>query len=821
MWKPECNPSRTPDNLSRRASAALTALCLLLSIAGQRALAQPPEVESVQQLAGQRGSEFVARVIGERLDTVSDLLFYNPGLTLVSYSTDEEGEAAEIRLRSAEDCPVGDHPFWMVGSGGPSRVRLLKVTARPWIDEAEPNNEVQQSQAFGRTQLEEGVAIAGVVEGADVDVFRFELEAGERLSAEVEAMRLGGAFLDAFLEIRGPKGEVIAAADDSDLFRQDPLLSIVAKTGGPHYVAVRDSAFDGEYQAGYRLHVGRFAQPKVAYPPGGKPGESLQARLIGDARGAFTAAVTLPSEGEGIHQHRSDDGEGGPSPSTIPFRVSDLRNVLEAEPDSSQSDPTPAGRGPFALNGVLTEGDEADFFRFEASSGEQFQIEVFGTRIGSPIDSVLEVFGPGGEVVARNDDSAVHDSKLMFTAVDDGSHTIRVSDHLGRSGPSFVYRIECAPERPSLKLTGSPLSTSMPMAGKQVTLAPGGRFAMLVSTTRFGFHGPVQVDADGLPPGVRVIAEPVGEEGHLCQVLFEAAPSAKPRAGLVGFSGIGLGGAQTVQGAFQQRYGLVLGEPRRTIYHDVELDRIPLTITEQQPFTLSAEPPLATLAQDGLLEVVVEANRFGGFEGPITLSTLMLPKWIEASEDKIVIPSGESTVRFPLIASDRAEPGEHPIILVGNARVDGTSVAASTQQFQIEVAEPYASLAIDFGAVEQGSPTEVVCTLDWFRLPESPSTARLMGLPKDASAPDLSVSPTDREIVFPVEVGSETPASIHNSLYVELSVPESGEVSRQYVGRGGTLEVLERGAQARSKESRLQTLRREQKTAAARPLLSD
>ena len=57
--------------------------------------------------------------------------------------------------------------------------------------------------------------------------------------------------------------------------------------------AVNTTAYSGNNHT-YRLHVGTFARPAAVYPPGGKIGEALQVKFIGDPAGDFSQKLKLP-----------------------------------------------------------------------------------------------------------------------------------------------------------------------------------------------------------------------------------------------------------------------------------------------------------------------------------------------------------------------------------------------------------------------------------------------------------------------------------------------------------------------------------------------
>ncbi|QDT67877.1 putative subtilase-type serine protease precursor [Planctomycetes bacterium MalM25] len=777
-------------------------LGLVLCLTTACAAASPPEVEGVTPRVVRRGDVGVLKISGEHLHHVDDLLFLREGLRLEGKRALGE-ETLEVTIAADEDCPLGEHGFWLVGPQGLSDLMTIQVGRFPVVSEEESNDSPDQAQS-----IELGVVVQGVVDEADSDCFRVKLKKGERLSAEVKAMRLGGAFLDAYLEISDAEGRVIASCDDTALTRQDPVVSIVAENDGDYVVQVREAAFGGDYESAYHLHIGSFCRSLVAYPAGGRPGESLAVSLLGDPRGERKAGIDLPAGSEAMHFHHPDDGEGGPASTPVRIRSADLRNVLESEPNNTFEQANQSGRGPFALNGVLeTPGDE-DLFQLEAEAGEVFDVAVYGARVGSPIDSVIEILDSGGEPIVQNDDGIVHDSTLRFLVPRTGRYTVRVSDHLGRGGATHVYRVEVTEPKPGLALTIPVLNPLKPQQGQTIAVPRGGRVARLIAARRRGFAGEIAVEAHGLPRGVRLSASPIPAGKHLTLLQFEAADDAPLIARPVDVLGRASAPSGPIEGRLTRRIGLVLGQPRQTVYHEIAVDRTPVVVTERAPFELIVDSPKALLARDGLVELPVKIRRAPGFTSSVTLTTPLLPDWVERSEDRVEIASGSDATLYPLTAGDRASVGEHEVGVIGTALVDGAPISLASEPFRLTLTEPHAKIAIEPAAAEQGEVVALACQIEWLHPPVGEAIARLRGLPKHSSAPEITVTASMKRFEFPVTVGDATPESIHDTLYVELAVPISGKPVRQFLGRHGTLEVVPRGGAARETASRLEVLQR-------------
>ena len=246
----------------------------------------------------------------------------------------------------------------------------------------------------------------------------------------------------------------LASNDDSALLLQDPVASLVAPEDGRYIIMLRDSAYGGGDNCRYALHVGTFPRPRVVFPAGGQPGETLGVRFIGDAAGDFEQQVTLPADADnGFGLFPQTDGAGAPSPHT--FRVNDLPNVTEsADQDNShwrQMEDAPVAALPAAFNGIIDAEGQHDWYKFEAKKGQVIDFAVYARSLRSPLDAVINIYKGDGTHLQGNDDQGGPDSKLRFTFPEDGVYFLRVRDHLGGGGPTFVYRVEATAIAPGLR----------------------------------------------------------------------------------------------------------------------------------------------------------------------------------------------------------------------------------------------------------------------------------------------------------------------------------------------------------------------------------
>ena len=99
-------------------------------------------------------------------------------------------------------------------------------------------------------------------------------------------------------------------------------------------IEVRDSAYGGNGNCRYRVHIGNFPRPLAVYPAGGKLGESTEVTFLGDPTGEIKQVVVAPSEPQEEFGAFAED-EHGISATPNPFRVFEHGNALEQEPNNA------------------------------------------------------------------------------------------------------------------------------------------------------------------------------------------------------------------------------------------------------------------------------------------------------------------------------------------------------------------------------------------------------------------------------------------------------------------------------------------------------
>jgi len=153
-----------------------------------------------------------------------------------------------------------------------------------------------------------------------------------------------------------------------------------------------------------------------------------------DQIGKLSIAADAPL---GVRRWRVSTSQGV-TPS-MPFVVGDLPETIEEEIDGQPI--AVQVQTPVTINGRIFPREDVDDWCVDAKAGESYTCEVLAARIGSPLDSRIEVVGPDGQVIAENTDYFGADSFLRFTAAVDGEHHVRIHDINFDGLQHFVYRL--------------------------------------------------------------------------------------------------------------------------------------------------------------------------------------------------------------------------------------------------------------------------------------------------------------------------------------------------------------------------------------------
>ena len=760
-----------------RAFACFAALVL----GGSLASGASPSLGGVAPLGAQRGTEAIVTFGGARLADAQEVLFYYPGIAVKKLEVVNDTQV-KVTFTITADCRLGEHLLRLRTAGGISEARTFWVGALPDVAEKEPNSEFEQAQAVPLNST-----VHGSIGGEDVDYFVVEVKKGQRISAEIEGMRLAVGMWDPYIAILNDKRFEVVSSDDTALCGQDGRCSILAPADGKYTVMVREASYGGG--ASYRLHIGTFALPTAVIPAGGKPGEEIEFRFLGDPSGEIKQKIKLPAVADPnfrLHCQTPD----GISPTGFKVRIVDVPNAIEV---ANANAPATAlvGAAPGAFNGAISAAGETDYFKFAGKKGQVFDIHCYARRLGSPLDPVMHLnnwaSNAMGAYIVGNDDSAGPDSYFRFSVGADGEYMLSLHDHLKKGGPDYFYRIEVTAVVPTTA-TGIPKVDGNNVSNQDrqtISIPKGGRVASLVNVQRAEWGGPATLAFPGLPAGATVAVDPVDPGLGTVPVVFEAKADAPNAGALLDFAAnptdVNVKALSSVN--FDVNFNIGLNN---TPFHRHYTNRIAVAVTEAAPYSIDVIEPKAAVPQNGSINLRIVAKRAAGFTGPITVYPLFTPSGMGIAGSAVIPANALETTLF-VNAAPNAGVRKWKTAVIAVADAGKGPVWTSSQLFTLEVGPPLIAYAQERAAVEQGQPTTVFGKVTVNTPFVGEGIVKLIGLPVKALAPDLKLTKDSKDATFAVTTDKTTPAGKHG-IFVQLIVTINGEVISQSLG-GGELRV--------------------------------
>ncbi len=742
--------------------------------AADLAQAASPALGGLSPRGAQRGTEIEVVLSGAQLNDAQEILFYEPGIEVAKLEIVNPTTVKAV-FKIAPECMLGSHRLRVRTATGISDLRPFFVGALPEIAEKEPNSDFATPQPIPMN-----VTVNGTADNEDVDYYVVEAKKGDRISAEVEGIRLGITLFDVFVAIMNPSRFELSSSDDNALVWQDGIASIVAPEDGKYIIQVRESSYAGNGACLYRVHVGNFPRPVALLPAGGRYGETLPVKFIGDVLGDREATFTLPTEQVPNFPVFAKDDKGI-APSQNWFRLSDIPNVIEQEPNETHDNATRFA-APMALNGVIGAPGDNDNFRFTAKKGEAYDIRVHARTIRSPLDPVLAISAAGGGVIAANDDTGGPDSYIRFAVPNDGDYVINVRDHLNNGGASYVYRVELTPIKPKLVLSTNEF---VQYVQPTVSIPKGNHFGLVLSAARYDFGGPLALRGENLPAGVTIESPGMPANASVVPVIFHATPEAAASGKLAEIIGSLNDPNQPnvkIEGGVQQPIVLVRGQNQIPFWTE-NTTKLPVAVTDEAPFEIAIVEPKVPLVRGGQMELKIVAKRKEGFKAPIKIDMLWLPPGIGAS-GSVAIAEGQTEAAIPMNAAGNAELATWKIAIRGEANGGNGNVMVSTPFANLRIAEMYMTLAFEQAAVEQGKETELLVHMT--KQFDFPGTAKvnLIGLPNKAVTTTQDATIETKDIIFKIATDMATPAGNHANLFCQIIVTENGELVIHNIGTG-------------------------------------
>lgn len=715
------------------------ALAIAFLMAAVPAVGQSPVLETVFPAGGRVGESVDVAISGSGLAHVRTLISNAPGVSC------EKLEPLRFRLSIPADVPPGTYDLWAVGDDGVSVPRTFMFGNRAEFLEVEPNE-----SATSAMSIPAGAVINGRIDkGGDRDCFRFEARQGQRIVMECWAERIDSR-LRAVLELLDDSGRRLAV--NRGYFGIDPLIDFRVPADGTYIIQVQDLTSGGGAEHYYRLDIDSGPRVAFAVPSVITYGRRSRVTLFGWNLGGESGepAVTHGADFDKteieipeplINDTRlvpvglrpTQAGLAGIACRIPGSHASFVIGVTDVPVESDGEDnhvPASARRisCPCEVSGQLTEGDERDWFTFDAKRGEVFYFEAFAERIHSPVDLQIGLFDSSSEVLlARFGDSkplgngpfslGTLDPAGRWVAPDDGSYLLSVQNLIGglASDPRRVYRLNVRREDPDFQIVAVPHRDDP--AG--LNLLRGGRVAIdLTAIRRRGCQGAIRVSAQGLSSGVQCPETWFGPGVDRAMVVVSADRNVQvleQELNLV--ADVERVGRRPVHGGSLVRSGTPQGWGRL-------VSKIPLAVTGDAPLRVTADGhetmshhlygKLAPRhSPGGVVDVAVQIERRDtAHQAVVKLFGIGLPDSI--SNQTTIVPAGETKGYLSFYLPPTLSEGRYSLVIAAETTIptpDGkgaASVVVYSNPVTIDVRSAAFHVQIDPFAVTRARRGETI-----------------------------------------------------------------------------------------------------------------
>ena len=734
---------------------------------------------------GRRGETVKVRLEGLGVGRADLVVIEEPGISATILPRDKpEADALDVALTIAPDARIGVHRLSV-------RTPLGIPASRPFSVEDAP----ESAEVEGRDVPE--VALPAVLAGTidrpgDVDSWRFAAEAGEEVAFEAVARALGSK-MNPSLAVSGPDGSILAESLPG-LLGAEASLAFRPSESGLYTIRIGDMDLGGSGDSAYRVRAGRFPRVEAVFPLATEPGRTLELQVSGANLGGRSFRFEAPSaawKGGEVAVVSPPAFRDLPSAGSSRVAVAEGPRTVEIGRQDSSND-SPMGAEPIAAPGgvsgtIATPGD-ADFYRFEAREGRPVVVEVFGRRLGSPIDPAMEVLDVRGEPVPLAVLKPVEETNVAFRDHNATSRTMRLTEWVDFFENDLVLigreltRIAEMPRNPDddAVLWG----TGRGRGGS------GDRVALLGTSPEHHPQGQAIFKVEVHPPGTSF--PPGGPSPVILNYRNDDAGPGVGKDCLLRFD-------PPADGAYLVRVEDVRGLGGADFgYH--------LLVREPVPdFRLSLSQDDLNVPRGGTAMIQVNAERRDGYDGAIAIAVKGLPPGVTAVPSRIEPGAFTASIVF---SADPSAPAMSPPSwsVTGTATLLGSGETIThridpggpSSGYVTVTAEP--NLKVDFSpervAIRPGERVEITLSVERSPAFSGRVPIELRNLPSGVKVLNIGLNgvlvteaETSRRVVLYAEpwappterpvfaVGScEAAGTEHPSRAIELSVlPASGE----------------------------------------------
>ncbi len=621
----------------------------------------PPTLRDVAPLGVSRGTTVEMTIEGFNLANASAIYFSDPGIKGRIVRVKELPDLNEVRLGSngtASTVDLGPLPprnqvtveveVDPKADIGNAKFRLLtplgtspegQVLIEPYYGESpdkEPNDTPEGAfESYIPTILAGAIAKPG-----DLDHYKINVKAGDELIFENAAMKIGSA-LQPVVAILDAEGRVLKQYG-LDSPESAAVFAHKFDKAGTYYIRLSDYTASGRASNFYRYKVGRFAVAEAAYPLGVRKGASQDITVQGPGFGI--AKISVKGDLGGY-----DDAllvRPNKAFNEIKLAVGEEPEVEAAGTNTALAAAQPVTL-PVTINGRLSTPGAFHFYRFTAKRGQPLVFEVNARRLGSPMDSEIEVFDKDGKSIERATVRAVSETNTVLRDHDGVRPGIRIQSWNNLAVGDYVLigseilRINALPRGPDDDFQPDQFGNQRIAYFGTTSEA----HAIDKPVYKVHIHPPgAKFSANGLPLLRLAYRNDDGGPGFVKDSYLQFTPPA--------------------DGEYLLRIRDVRGEGS-------PLHAYRLTARPPAPdFRLAMNPRNPNVPRGSSIPVTITAQRLDDFDGPIEVTMEGLPAGLRATTG--IIGKGQVNTVILLTADETAQLEKAvPIQAIGRAQIDG------------------------------------------------------------------------------------------------------------------------------------------------------
>jgi hypothetical protein len=505
----------------------------------------------------------------------------------------------------------------------------------------------------------------------DADRYTFAARKGQDLVLSVSARDVMPYLADAVpgwfqatIALANADGREVAY-DDDFRFQPDPVLHYRIPADGEYTVEIKDALYRGREDFVYRLSIGELPFVTSIFPLGGPARAKTAVQVSG--WNLPTGTVTMDATGAGPGTAILTVRRGTLISNRVPFAIDSMRDVVEREPNNAPPDAVKLAR-PVIVNGRIHAPGDVDVYAVTGRAGEPIVAEVTARRLGSPLDSVIELTDASGSRLAVSDDAPdksagliTHqsDSRIAATLPSGGTYYLHVRELQRKGGPEYGYRLRVSSPQPDFEVRVTPSEINAGAGTSVIVTAHAIR--------KDGFAGDIALSLKGAPQGFALSGEvvPAGQD-HVR--LTVDVPPMRPAGPIT----LGLEGRATIHGKMVVRPALAAEEMMQAFAyrHLVPADSLKITVLARGGTRMPARiigSGTATLPAGGSTRVQVALPPMKNFEH-VQLELSEPPEGLSLRDAAV----GEAGAEFVLAAdASKVKPGlrGNLIVTVSGERV--------------------------------------------------------------------------------------------------------------------------------------------------------